>query len=263
MEKEFIERTDVAGNFVYTTKTGEIITNQKTEENTAMSNIENADMSFKPSPHLIPVPVETMEAFFALVNNRVQGSINDLVKNALNSADLIDSINRSDLIEKIDIEDITGEIVDIIRMNYNPDEFIDMDDIVRHVKSEFEGDDLIDLDDQLETKLDEYTSVVKDYNRGYDSLCSLGRSAYSAITATFNTEEFTNSVISAVKKAIESGEIVIEKPAVAIQQTQSEDLTFNIDDIKTAMKDLGYDNYIFEYITKRLVQNKTGNYGGN
>lgn len=262
MEKEFIERTDVAGNFVYTTKTGEIITNQNTEESTAMSNIENADMSFKPSPHLIPVPVETMEAFFALVDNRVQGSINDLVKNALDGANLIDRINRSDLIEKIDIEDITSEIVDILRMNYNPDEFVDMDEVVRNVRNELEGDDLIDLDDQLETKLHDYTSVVKD-NRGYDSLCSLGRSAYSAITATFNTEEFANSVISAVKKAIESGEIVIEKPAVSIQQTQSEDLTFNIDDIKTAMKDLGYDNYIFEYITKRLVQNKTGNYGGN
>jgi hypothetical protein len=259
MEKEFIERTDIAGNFVYTTKTGEVITNQKTEESIPMNNIDNADMSFKPSPHLIPVPVETMEAFFNLVNNRVQGSINDLVKNALDKSKLVDSIDRSDLIEKIDIEDLTSDIVDIIRMNYNADEFIDMDDVVRHVKSEFEGDDIIDLDSQLETKLDEYHSVMKD--RGYEYLCSLGRSAYNAITATFNTEEFSEVVIAVVREAIINGTITIEKPVIAINQSQ--EMTFTLDDVRKVMTELQYGEYLTGHMLEQLAKSKTENPGGN
>lgn len=259
MEKEFIERTDVAGNFVYTTKTGEVITSQKTEENIQMNNIDNADMSFKSSPHLIPVPVETMEAFFNLVNNRVQGSINDLVKNALDKSNLVDSIDRSDLIEKIDIEDLTSDIIDIIRMNYNADEFIDMDEVVRHVRSEFEGDELIDIDSQLESKLDEYYSVMQD--RGYDGLCSLGRSAYNAISSTFESEDFYNTIVSTVSKAIENGDIVITKPTTVVNQNQ--EMTFTVDDVRKVMTDLQYGEYLTEHMLQQLVKSKTENSGGN
>ena len=142
--QEFLERTDTAGNIVYTTKTGERINMEPVE--TKNKDVV-ATMTF-PSEQLIEMFKDytmTEDQVEELIGNYDYDSV---IESAIDNVDWNDKV--TDVLSDINVEDYLDED----RIANNVVENLDYSDIAREVKDYLDPPDAMSLAEELLTSFD-------------------------------------------------------------------------------------------------------------
>ena len=144
MTQEFLERTDTAGNIIYTSKTGEKLNMETTPEK---NKDVVATMTF-PAEQLIE-----MFKDYTMTEDQVEELIagydyDNVIESAINDIDWNDKV--TDVLSDIDLEDYfsTTSIVDEVTEN------LDYSDIAREVKDHLDPVDAMSLAEELLTSFD-------------------------------------------------------------------------------------------------------------
>jgi hypothetical protein len=147
MTQEFLERTDTAGNILYTTKTGEKINMEPVE---AKNKDVVATMTF-PAEQLIE-----MFKDYTMTGEQVEELIagydfEDVIESGLSNHDWNDEVEN--VLNSIDVEDY----LDMDTIATNVIESLDYNDIAREVKDHLDPVDAMSLAEELLTSF-EYSS---------------------------------------------------------------------------------------------------------
>ena len=152
MTQEFLEKTDTAGNIIYTSKTGEKI------------NMEPAQAKNKDVVATMTFPAEQLIEMFkdyTMTEDQVEGLISnydysDAVTSVIDDIDWSDKV--TDVLNDINVEDYLDED----RIANNVVENLDYSDIAREVKDYLDPPDAMSLAEELLTSFD------------YSSPCNVG-----------------------------------------------------------------------------------------
>jgi hypothetical protein len=144
MTQEFLERTDTAGNILYTTKTGEKINMEPVE---AKNKDVVATMTF-PAEQLIE-----MFKDYTMTGEQVEELIagydfEDVIESGLSNHDWNDEVEN--VLNSIDVEDY----LDMDTIATNVIESLDYNDIAREVKDHLDPVDAMSLAEELLTSFD-------------------------------------------------------------------------------------------------------------
>ena len=159
MTQEFLERTDTAGNIIYTSKTGEKI------------NMEPAQASNKDVVATMTFPAEQLIEMFkdyTMTGEQVEELIagydfEDVIESGLSNHDWNDEVEN--VLNSIDVEDY----LDMDTIATNVIESLDYNDIAREVKDHLDPVDAMSLADELLSSFD------------YSSPCYVGVSFIKAV----------------------------------------------------------------------------------
>jgi hypothetical protein len=218
MTQEFIERTDAAGNQIYTTKTGEK-TNMETPQ------VKNKDvvatMTF-PSEQLIE-----MFKDYTMTEDKVEELIagydfEDVIESGLSNHDWNDEVEN--VLNSINVEDY----LDMDMLSTNVIESLDYNDIAREVKDYLDPVDAMSLAEELLTSFD------------YSSPCHVG-------------SLFIKSVESIIEGYMKKQTNII--PEVVIAENNDVVLrSFSIKEIKEVLDSLQYTEYNKNRVLARLME---------
>jgi len=159
MSKEFLERTDLAGNIIYISKTGEVLNMEQVQEK---NKDVVATMTF-PAEQLIEMFKDhtmTEDQVEQLISNY---DYSDLIESATNDIDWNDKV--TDVLGDIDLEDYvsTSRLVDEVIQS------IDYSDIASEVKGYLDPVDANELANEL----------LSSFN--YNETCQTGKLFISAV----------------------------------------------------------------------------------
>lgn len=218
MTQEFLERTDTAGNIVYTTKTGEKI------------NMEPVETKNKDVVATMTFPAEQLIEMFkdyTMTEDQVEGLISnydysDAVTSVIDDIDWSDKV--TDVLNDINVEDYLDED----RIANNVVENLDYSDIAREVKDYLDPVDAMSLAEELLTSFD------------YSSPCHVG-------------SLFIKSVESIIEGYMKKQTNIIPEVAIA----ESNDIilrSFSILEIKEVLDSLQYTEYNKNRVLARLME---------
>jgi len=218
MTQEFLERTDTAGNIIYTTKTGEKINMEPVE--TKNKDVV-ATMTF-PAEQLIEMFKDytmTEDQVEELIGNYDYDSV---IESAIDNVDWNDKV--TDVLGDIDITDYfsTTSIVDEVT------ESLDYSDIAREVKDHLDPVDAMSLAEELLTSFD------------YSSPCHVG-------------SLFIKSVESIIEGYMKKQTNVIPEVAIA-EDNQVVLRSFTISEIVQVLDSLQYTEYNKNRVLARLIE---------
>lgn len=207
MTMEFLEKTDAAGNQIYTTKTGEKITMESVE--TKNKDVV-ATMTF-PAEQLIEMFKDytmTEDQVEELIGNYDYDSV---IESAIDNVDWNDKV--TDVLSDIDITDYfsTTNIVDEVTEN------LDYSDIAREVKGYLDEPDAMSLADELLSSFD------------YSSPCHVGNLFIKSV----------ESIIEGYMKKQTEG---VVQPVI-VEDNQTVLRSFSILEINEVLDNLQYTEY--------------------
>jgi hypothetical protein len=205
--QEFLERTDTAGNIVYTTKTGERINMEPVE--TKNKDVV-ATMTF-PSEQLIEMFKDytmTEDQVEELISNY---DFDDVISSSIDDIDWNDKV--TDVLSDINVEDYLDED----RIANNVVENLDYSDIAREVKDYLDEPDAVALAEELLTSFN------------YDGPCHTGRLYIKSVEA----------IIEGYMKKQTEG---IVQPTV-IEENKETILTYTVKEINEVLESLQYTEY--------------------
>jgi hypothetical protein len=218
MTQEFLERTDTAGNILYTTKTGEKI------------NMEPVETKNKDVVATMTFPAEQLIEMFkdyTMTGEQVEELIagydfEDVIESGLSNHDWNDEVEN--VLNSIDVEDY----LDMDTIATNVIESLDYNDIAREVKDYLDPVDAMSLAEELLTSFE------------YSSPCHVG-------------SLFIKSVESIIEGYMKKQTNII--PEVAI--TENNDIvlrSFSILEIKEVLDSLQYTEYNKNRVLARLME---------
>jgi hypothetical protein len=218
MTQEFLERTDTAGNIVYTTKTGEKI------------NMEPVETKNKDVVATMTFPAEQLIEMFkdyTMTGEQVEELIagydfEDVIESGLSNHDWNDEVenvlNNLDLEDFLDMDSITTSVIE--NFNYR--------DIAAEVKDHLDEPDALALAEELLTSFE------------YSSPCHVG-------------SLFIKSVESIIEGYMKKQTNII--PEVAIAENNDVVLrSFSILEIKEVLDSLQYTEYNKNRVLARLME---------
>ena len=218
MTQEFLERTDTAGNIVYTTKTGEKI------------NMEPVETKNKDVVATMTFPAEQLIEMFkdyTMTGEQVEELIagydfEDVIESGLSNHDWNDEVEN--VLNSIDVEDY----LDMDTIATNVIESLDYNDIAREVKDHLDPVDAMSLAEELLTSFE------------YSSPCHVG-------------SLFIKSVESIIEGYMKKQTNII--PEVAIAENNDIVLrSFSILEIKEVLDSLQYTEYNKNRVLARLIE---------
>jgi len=218
MTQEFLERTDTAGNIVYTTKTGEKI------------NMEPVETKNKDVVATMTFPAEQLIEMFkdyTMTEDQVEQLIQnydfeDVIESGLSNHDWNDEVEN--VLNSIDVEDY----LDMDTIATSVIESLDYNDIAREVKDHLDPVDAMSLAEELLTSFE------------YSSPCHVGRL-------------FIKSVESIIEGYMKKQTNII--PEVAIAENNDIILrSFSILEIKEVLDSLQYTEYNKNRVLARLME---------
>jgi hypothetical protein len=218
MTQEFLERTDTAGNTIYTTKTGEKINMEPVQEK---NKDVVATMTF-PAEQLIE-----MFKDYTMTGEQVEELIagydfEDVIESGLSNHDWNDEVEN--VLNSIDVEDY----LDMDTIATNVIESLDYNDIAREVKDHLDPVDAMSLAEELLTSFE------------YSSPCHVG-------------SLFIKSVESIIEGYMKKQTNII--PEVAIAENNDVVLrSFSILEIKEVLDSLQYTEYNKNRVLARLME---------
>jgi hypothetical protein len=218
MTQEFLERTDAAGNAIYTTKTGEKINMEPVQEK---NKDVVATMTF-PAEQLIE-----MFKDYTMTGEQVEELIagydfEDVIESGLSNHDWNDEVEN--VLNSIDVEDY----LDMDTIATNVIESLDYNDIAREVKDHLDPVDAMSLAEELLTSFE------------YSSPCHVG-------------SLFIKSVESIIEGYMKKQTNII--PEVAIAENNDVVLrSFSILEIKEVLDSLQYTEYNKNRVLARLME---------
>lgn len=218
MTQEFLERTDTAGNIIYTTKTGERINMEPVQ---AKNKDVVATMTF-PSEQLIE-----MFKDYTMTDDQVEELIAgynfvDVIESCLSDHDWNDEVEN--VLNSINVEDY----LDMDTIATNVIESLDYNDIAREVKDHLDPVDAMSLAEELLTSFE------------YSSPCHVG-------------SLFIKSVESIIEGYMKKQTNII--PEVAISEDNQIVLrSFSIKEIAEVMDSLQYTEYNKNRVIARLIE---------
>jgi hypothetical protein len=218
MTQEFLERTDTAGNTIYTTKTGEKINMEPVQEK---NKDVVATMTF-PAEQLIE-----MFKDYTMTEDQVEELIagydfEDVIESGLSNHDWNDEVEN--VLNSIDVEDY----LDMDTIATNVIESLDYNDIAREVKDHLDPVDAMSLAEELLTSFE------------YSSPCHVG-------------SLFIKSVESIIEGYMKKQTNII--PEVAIAENNDVVLrSFSILEIKEVLDSLQYTEYNKNRVLARLME---------
>lgn len=195
--KEFLERNDGHGSFLYITKTGEVINMETSHQTTGGSNtMENIGITnIVPKSNDIVAtmsfPMEQMIEMFdkySLTKEQVEEMIEDhdltdcvetiisdydyesIISNNINMDDIVDAINK-----KIDIENIAEQVFDTFDIDNYEDAIINMTSLNVDIPDE--------VNDTINSLIDQYSP---------SSTCGTAKSVANAIIDTVRYDLINN-----------------------------------------------------------------------
>lgn len=274
--KEFLERTDNAGNYLYTTKTGETI-NMETliiAEEKDMSN--TGTVKSKDIVATMTFPIEQMKMMFDGSFLMDQIDMPDLADNVISEIDM-DTLVES-VVDNIDMSGLANKVVDDIDMSDLVSkvlEDMDMDDLSEKVFEEFDIDkyeneilgmikDNSDMSDEIS---DEITNLVEQYS--VTNGCSLSKSIANCIIDTIRydlminaseTEKvspFEETITDQLKKFILKvikEDTIVEAPLVATSEVaiSTVEKKFSLADIYIVLRNAGNTELHTNHILEKL-----------
>jgi hypothetical protein len=218
MTQEFLERTDTAGNTIYTTKTGEKI------------NMEPVQTKNKDVVATMTFPAEQLIEMFkdyTMTGEDVEELIagydfEDVIESGLSNHDWNDEVEN--VLNSIDVEDY----LDMDTIATNVIESLDYNDIAREVKDHLDPVDAMSLAEELLTSFE------------YSSPCHVG-------------SLFIKSVESIIEGYMKKQTNII--PEVAISEDNQIVLrSFSIKEIAEVMDSLQYTEYNKNRVIARLIE---------
>jgi hypothetical protein len=218
MTQEFLERTDTAGNTIYTTKTGEKINMEPVQEK---NKDVVATMTF-PAEQLIE-----MFKDYTMTGEQVEELIagydfEDVIESGLSNHDWNDEVEN--VLNSIDVEDY----LDMDTIATNVIESLDYNDIAREVKDHLDPVDAMSLAEELLTSFE------------YSSPCHVG-------------SLFIKSVESIIEGYMKKQTNII--PEVASAENNDVVLrSFSILEIKEVLDSLQYTEYNKNRVLARLME---------
>lgn len=218
MTMEFLERTDIAGNQIYTTKTGEKITMEPTQ--TKNKDVV-ATMTF-PSEQLIEMFKDytmTGEAVEELIAGY---DFEDVIESAVGEIDWNDKV--TDVLSDIMVEDY----LDMDNITNTVAENLDYRDIAREVKDHLDEPDALALADELLTSFE------------YSAPCHTG-------------SLFIKAVESIIEGYMKKQTNIIPEVAIA-EDNQVVLRSFTISEIVQVLDSLQYTEYNKNRVLARLIE---------
>jgi hypothetical protein len=218
MTQEFLERTDTAGNIIYTSKTGEPLNMETTPEK---NKDVVATMTF-PADQLIE-----MFKDYTMTDDQVEEIIQnydfeDVIESGLSNHDWNDEVEN--VLNSIDVEDY----LDMDTITTSVIESLDYNDIAREVKDHLDPVDAMSLAEELLTSFE------------YSSPCHVG-------------SLFIKSVESIIEGYMKKQTNII--PEVAIAENNDVVLrSFSILEIKEVLDNLQYTEYNKNRVLARLME---------
>ena len=218
MAQEFLEKTDAAGNMIYTTKTGEKI------------NMEPVQTKNKDVVATMTFPAEQLIEMFKdytmtgeAVEELIAGyDFEDVIESAVENIDWNDKV--TDVLNDINVEDYLDED----RIANNVVENLDYHDIAREVKDHLDEPDALALAEELLTSFD------------YSSPCHVG-------------SLFIKSVESIIEGYMKKQTNIL--PEVAITEDNQVVLrSFTISEIVQVLDSLQYTEYNKNRVLARLIE---------
>ena len=218
MTQEFLERTDTAGNIIYTSKTGEKI------------NMEPVETKNKDVVATMTFPAEQLIEMFkdyTMTGEQVEELIagydfEDVIESGLSNHDWNDEVEN--VLNSIDVEDY----LDMDTIATNVIESLDYNDIAREVKDHLDPVDAMSLAEELLTSFE------------YSSPCHVG-------------SLFIKSVESIIEGYMKKQTNII--PEVAIAENNDVVLrSFSILEIKEVLDSLQYTEYNKNRVLARLME---------
>lgn len=218
MTQEFLERTDTAGNIIYTSKTGEKI------------NMEPVETKNKDVVATMTFPAEQLIEMFkdyTMTEDQVEQLIQnydfeDVIESGLSNHDWNDEVEN--VLNSIDVEDY----LDMDTIATNVIESLDYNDIAREVKDHLDPVDAMSLAEELLTSFE------------YSSPCHVG-------------SLFIKSVESIIEGYMKKQTNII--PEVAIAENNDIILrSFSILEIKEVLDSLQYTEYNKNRVLARLME---------
>ncbi len=218
MTQEFLEKTDTAGNIIYTSKTGEKI------------NMEPVETKNKDVVATMTFPAEQLIEMFkdyTMTGEQVEELIagydfEDVIESGLSNHDWNDEVEN--VLNSIDVEDY----LDMDTIATNVIESLDYNDIAREVKDHLDPVDAMSLAEELLTSFE------------YSSPCHVG-------------SLFIKSVESIIEGYMKKQTNII--PEVAIAENNDVVLrSFSILEIKEVLDSLQYTEYNKNRVLARLME---------
>ena len=218
MTQEFLERTNTAGNIIYTTKTGEKINMEPTQ---AKNKDVIATMTF-PADQLIE-----MFKDYTMTDDQVEDIIQNydfenVIESGLSNHDWNDEVEN--VLNSIDLEDY----LDMDTIATNVIESLDYNDIAREVKDHLDPVDAMSLAEELLTSFD------------YSSPCHVG-------------SLFIKSVESIIEGYMKKQTNIIPEVAIA-ENNQVVLRSFTISEIVQVLDSLQYTEYNKSRVLARLIE---------
>ena len=218
MTQEFLERTDTAGNIIYTTKTGEKINMEPTQ---AKNKDVIATMTF-PADQLIE-----MFKDYTMTDDQVEDIIQNydfenVIESGLSNHDWNDEVEN--VLNSIDLEDY----LDMDTIATNVIESLDYNDIAREVKDHLDPVDAMSLAEELLTSFE------------YSSPCHVG-------------SLFIKSVESIIEGYMKKQTNIIPEVEIA-ENNQVVLRSFTISEIVQVLDSLQYTEYNKSRVLARLIE---------
>lgn len=218
MTQEFLERTDTAGNILYTTKTGEKI------------NMEPVETKNKDVVATMTFPAEQLIEMFkdyTMTGEQVEELIagydfEDVIESGLSNHDWNDEVEN--VLNSIDVEDY----LDMDTITSNVTESLDYNDIAREVKDHLDPVDAMSLAEELLTSFD------------YSSPCHVG-------------SLFIKSVESIIEGYMKKQTNIIPEVEIA-ENNQVVLRSFTISEIVQVLDSLQYTEYNKNRVLARLIE---------
>lgn len=218
MTQEFLERTDTAGNIIYTTKTGERINMEPVQ---AKNKDVVATMTF-PSEQLIE-----MFKDYTMTGEQVEELIaeydfEDVIESALSNHDWNDEV--TDVLNSINVEDY----LDMDMITTNVIESFDYSDIAREVKDHLDEPDAMALADELLTSFE------------YSAPCHTGSLFIKAVESIIEGYMKKQTNIIPEVEIAENNQVVLR--------------SFTISEIVQVLDSLQYTEYNKNRVLARLIE---------
>jgi len=218
MTQEFLERTDAAGNQIYTTKTGE------------RANMETPQVKNKDVVATMTFPAEQLIEMFkdyTMTEDQVEQLIQnydfeDVIESGLSNHDWNDEVQN--VLNSIDVEDY----LDMDMLSTNVIESLDYNDIAREVKDYLDPVDAMSLAEELLTSFD------------YSSPCHVG-------------SLFIKSVESIIEGYMKKQTNIIPETVIA-EDNQVVLRSFTISEIVQVLDSLQYTEYNKNRVLARLIE---------
>lgn len=218
MTQEFLERTDTAGNIIYTTKTGEKI------------NMEPVQTKNKDVVATMTFPAEQLIEMFkdyTMTEDQVEELIGNydydsVIESAIDNVDWNDKV--TDVLSDIMVEDY----LDMDNITNTVAENLDYNDIAREVKDHLDPVDAMSLAEELLTSFE------------YSSPCHVG-------------SLFIKSVESIIEGYMKKQTNIIPEVAIA-EDNQVVLRSFTISEIVQVLDSLQYTEYNKNRVLARLIE---------